>query len=109
MYPIRYMDFAATGESIRAARKRAKLTQGELARRLGMSRATLSRIENGTIEELGIRKFAQLCDRLGLELLVRPRRPPTLQEAYEQSRRERQEAFRETDEAIAKLKPDPHG
>lgn len=109
MHRIRHMDFAATGEAIRAARKQAKLTQGELAQRLGMSRATLSRIENGTIEELGIRKFAQLCDRLGLELSVRPRRPPILQEAYEQNRRERQEAFRETDEALGKLKPDARG
>jgi HTH-type transcriptional regulator / antitoxin HipB len=103
------MDFAAAGETIRAARKQATLTQGELARRLGMSRATLSRIENGTIEELGIRKFAQLCDRLGLELSVRPRRPPTLQEAYEQNRRERQEAFRETDATLARLKPNARG
>ena len=109
MYRIRYMNFAATGESIRAARKQAKLTQGELAQRLGMSRATLSKIENGTIEELGIRKFAQLCDRLGLELSVRPRRPLTLQEAYEQNRRERQQAFRETDASLAKLKPDADG
>ncbi|HEY3756779.1 MAG TPA: helix-turn-helix transcriptional regulator [Opitutaceae bacterium] len=103
------MNFASTGEFIRAARKQAKLTQAELAQRLRMSRATLSRIENGTIEELGIRKFAQLCDRLGLELAVRPRRPPTLQEAYEQNRRDRQEAFRATDEVLAKLKPDARG
>ena len=103
------MNFAEAGTSIREARKKTKVTQGELARRLGMSRATISKIENGTIEEIGIRKFAQLCDRLGLEISVRPRRPPTLNEAYEQNRQERKEAFRQTDATLAKMKPDAHG
>ena len=109
MHRIRYMNFAETGALIREARQKTKVTQGELARRLGMSRATISKIENGTIEEIGIRKFAQLCDRLGLEISVGLRRPPTLNEAYEQNRRERQEAFRQTDATLAKMKPDARG
>jgi HTH-type transcriptional regulator/antitoxin HipB len=103
------MDFAETGTLIRTARCKAGWTQGELARRLGMSRATISKLENGTIEELGVRKLAQLCDRLGLDLSVRQRRPPTLQEAYEKNRQERREAFRETDATLANLKPDARG
>lgn len=103
------MDFAETGILIREAREKAGLTQAELARRLRMSRATISRIENGTIEELGVRKLAQLCDRLGLEISVHPRRPLTLHEAYEKNRAERRVALRETDEVLAKLKPDSGG
>jgi HTH-type transcriptional regulator/antitoxin HipB len=103
------MNFALTGQLIRDAREKSDLTQAELARRLGMSRATISRLENGTIEELGVRKLALLCDRLGLEIVVRPRRPPILHEAYEQNRRERRDALRETDEVLKNLKPDARG
>ena len=103
------MDFTEAGILIRQARGKAGLTQAALASRLHMSRATISKIENGTIEELGIRKLAHLCDRLGLEISVRPRRALTLHEAYEKNRQERREAFRETDAALAQLKPDPRG
>lgn len=106
MYRIRYMDFAETGRVIRDARKQAGLTQAELARRLGMSRATLSQLENGTIGDLGIRKLALIGDRLGLEVILRPRRPITLHEAYARNREEREAAFRETDKILANLNPE---
>lgn len=105
MHRIRYMDFAQTGTMIRDARKQAGLTQAELARRLGMSRATISQLENGVIGDLGIRKLAQIGDRLGLEIAIRPRRPLTLHEAYARNREERQAAFRETDTILANLNP----
>ena len=101
------MNLTETGEILRSARRTAGLTQAELARRLGMSRATLSQLENGVIGDLGIRKVALICDRLGLEILVRPRRVMTLQEAYSRNRQERQAAFRETDNLLASLKPGP--
>lgn len=103
------MNFAETGQLIREAREKAGLTQTALARPFHMSRATISRLENGTIEELGVRKLAQLCDRLGLEITVRPRHAPTLHEAYEKNRRERHDALRETDETLKNLKPDARG
>ena len=105
MYRIRYMDFAQTGLVIQAARKHAGLTQADLAGRLGMSRATLSQLENGVIGDLGIRKVAQIADRLGLEITIQPRRPLTLHEAYARNRAERQAAFRETDSILAHLNP----
>ena len=64
MYFIRYMNLAEAGLLIRTARRRAGMTQAELAARLHMSRATISQLENGIIGELGIRKIAQICDRL---------------------------------------------
>ena len=101
------MNLTETGEIFRSARRTAGLTQAELARRLAMSRATLSQLENGVIGDLGIRKVALICDRLGLEILVRPRRALTLQEAYSRNREERQAAFQETDSLLANLKPSP--
>ena len=100
------MNFANTGALIREARQKQGLTQAVLAKQLGMSRATISQLENGTIAELGVRKIAQLCDRLGLEVRVEPRRAPTLHEAYTKNREERQAAFKETDRVLSKLKPD---
>jgi HTH-type transcriptional regulator/antitoxin HipB len=104
------MNFADAGVLIRESRRRAGLTQAELAKRLKMSRATISRLESGTIQELGIRKFAQVADRLGLEITVRPKRARlTLHEAYAQNRAERASAFKETDAVVANLKEPFHG
>jgi transcriptional regulator with XRE-family HTH domain len=103
------MSFSAIGSIIRDARKQAGLTQAELARRLRMSRATISQLENGVIGDLGIRKLAQISDRLGLEISIRPRRPLTLHEAYARNRAERQAAFEETDKIIANLNPTKSG
>ncbi|PIE00055.1 MAG: transcriptional regulator [Thiothrix nivea] len=68
------------GAVIRDSRKEKQLTQSELSERLGMSRATLSALENGTISELGIRKVLAICSVLGLELVIQPqvRKRPTL-------------------------------
>lgn len=95
MYRLGYMNFADVGTKIRSAREKNGLTQMEVARSLGMSRATISKLENGTIQELGIRKIAKLCSRLGLDIVVVQRRPPTLHEAYEANRAERREAFQQ--------------
>ncbi|MFN0303314.1 MAG: helix-turn-helix transcriptional regulator [Burkholderiales bacterium] len=76
------------GEKIRCARKGAALSQAEIARRLGMSRATISAIENGTVAEIGIRKVMALCAVLGLEIEVAARRArPTLNELRDEARR----------------------
>ncbi len=68
------------GATIRNTRKGRQMTQAELSELLGMSRATLSALENGTVNELGIRKVIAICSVLGLELVVQPqtRKRPTL-------------------------------
>jgi HTH-type transcriptional regulator / antitoxin HipB len=75
------MDIVELGNALRNARRENGLSQARLATSLGMSRATISGIENGSIAEIGIRKVAALCAAVGLELTVQaqPRRP-TLQE-----------------------------
>jgi transcriptional regulator with XRE-family HTH domain len=67
------MDLAEVGQIAREARKKRHLTQDQVAKPLRMGRATLSRLENGIVDEIGIRKVMALCDQLGLELVVRPR------------------------------------
>ncbi len=75
------MQFDDIGQRIGLARKDKKLTQQALAAQLGMSRATLSGIERGSIPEIGMRKMMALCAALGLELVVQARsRRPTLQQ-----------------------------
>jgi HTH-type transcriptional regulator / antitoxin HipB len=73
------------GEQIRRERKRRKLSQADLAGLLGMSRATISQIENGIVQEVGVRKLIRILEVLDLELRVRPAGvPPTLDELREE-------------------------
>jgi len=73
------MNMTEAGAAIRAARKASSRSQGELAASVGMSRATISAIENGTIIEIGVRKLAALCAAVGLDIYVGPRQQrPTL-------------------------------
>lgn len=73
------------GREIRKARKLRKLSQADLAKGLGMSRSTISQIESGTVQEIGVRKLIRILDSLGLELRIRPAAsPPTLEELQEE-------------------------
>jgi transcriptional regulator with XRE-family HTH domain len=73
------MNLPEIGLLLREARRRSKRTQGELAQTLGMSRATLSALEGGRCEEIGIRKLTALLEAVGLDLMVGPRKMrPTL-------------------------------
>lgn len=92
------MNFADAGQKIRASRLAAGLSQAALAKELRMSRTTISQIETGVIGEIGVRKLALLCDRLGLQLrLDMPARGrPTLHDVYAQNRQQRNEAYETT-------------
>lgn len=73
------------GENIRKERKRQKISQDNVAKTLGMSRSTISQIESGIVQDIGIRKLIRILDLLGLELRIRPAgAPPTLDELKEQ-------------------------
>jgi transcriptional regulator with XRE-family HTH domain len=62
------------GVYLRSARKRAGLSQLQLAEPLGMSRATISAIESGRCTEIGAAKLLALLEMTGLEVSVRERR-----------------------------------
>lgn len=82
------MELDEIGQVISKARKSKKLSQQSLAQQLGMSRATISGIENGTVPEIGVRKILAICAALGLELLAQERtKRPTLQQLMKESHR----------------------
>jgi len=83
------MEFDEIGLMIRQARKSKKLSQQMLGQQLGMSRATLSGIENATVPEIGIRKILSLCGALGLELVAQEKSSrPTLQQLMKENQQE---------------------
>ena len=83
-------NFIAIGIAVRSARKAHGLSQAELATPLGMSRATISAIENGTFTDLGVRKLAAVCAAVGLEFAVAERNQyPTYHELKEARNAER--------------------
>jgi DNA-binding XRE family transcriptional regulator len=60
------------GQVISDARKDEKITQQELATRIGTNKTYISRIEKGVIEP-GIGTFCRIIDALGLKMeIVRP-------------------------------------
>ena len=60
------------GQVISDARKEEKITQQELAARIGTNKTYISRIEKGIIEP-GIGTFSRIIDALGLKMeIVRP-------------------------------------
>jgi HTH-type transcriptional regulator / antitoxin HipB len=75
------MDLDTIGTLFKEARRQSRRTQVEIARPLGMSRATLSALESGRCEEIGVRKLTALLQSVGLDLYVAPRGArPTLEE-----------------------------
>ena len=75
------------GEQIREARKKRHVSQAEVARALGMSRTTIGQIENGTVQEIGVRKLIRVLEFFSLELRVRSAgKPPTLDELRKEDR-----------------------
>ena len=73
------------GKEIRVERKKRKLSQADLAKLLRMSRTTISQVESGTVQDIGVRKLIRILEVLGLELRVRRAgAPPTLDELREE-------------------------
>jgi transcriptional regulator with XRE-family HTH domain len=81
------MNMQQIGLILREARKTSGQSQQDVAKPLGMSRATISAIENGTVGEIGVRKLMALCASLGLSMHVAvPEKRPTLFELREENR-----------------------
>jgi transcriptional regulator with XRE-family HTH domain len=82
------LDLSSIGGKIAQRRKTLQLSQAALARKAGVSRATLDALENGRTGELGFSKVTRLLAALGLELTLQtasaPR--PTLDELMQEDR-----------------------
>jgi transcriptional regulator with XRE-family HTH domain len=62
----RAADAASLGHIVREQRARLRLTQSELAQRVGVSRSAISELEAGRIEQPRASVFARLATALGL-------------------------------------------
>jgi transcriptional regulator with XRE-family HTH domain len=82
------LDLMSIGGQIAQRRKTLKLSQGALARKAGVSRATLDALENGRAGELGFSKITKLLAALGLELTLQAAssQRPTLDELMQEDR-----------------------
>jgi len=82
------LDLISIGSQIAERRKTLKLSQAALARKAGVSRATVDALENGRTGELGFSKVTKLLAALGLELTLRRAslQRPTLDELMQEDR-----------------------
>ena len=82
------VDLISIGIQIAKRRKTLKLSQAELARKAGVSRATLDALENGRAGELGFSKLTKLLTAVGLELALQAAtsQRPTLDELMQEDR-----------------------
>lgn len=79
------MDLQDLGKELKKRRHEKKWSQDTLEEYSGISKRTISKIENGFIEEVGIRKVTTLLDLLDVELALRPKgRPKTLEELQDE-------------------------
>lgn len=75
------MTLEELGKEIKLLRKNKKWSQSDLEEYSGITKRTLSKIENGFIDEVGIKKVETILHLLGAEFAIRPKgRPRTLDE-----------------------------
>ena len=73
------------GKQIKILRKEKKWSQDDMEQYSGITKRTISKIENGFIDEVGIKKVEQIIDLLGMEFSLRPKgRPKTLEELQDE-------------------------
>ena len=82
------LTISSIGSQVAVKRKALRLSQSELAKKAGISRATLDALENGRSGELGYSKITNLLSALGLELKLQEAssQRPTLDQLIEEDR-----------------------
>ncbi|MDX3959062.1 helix-turn-helix transcriptional regulator [Aliarcobacter skirrowii] len=69
------MILSELGKTIKDLRKQKGLSQESLAEQSGISRATLSKLENGYIANISIVTINQILSFLGYEIDIKPSNP----------------------------------
>ncbi len=81
------MNLEEIGKEIKLLRKQKNWSQDDLEQYSGITKRTISKIENGFIDEIGIKKVELILDLLGMEFSIRPKnRPKTLEELQDEQR-----------------------
>ena len=68
------MEYWEIGKKIKELRKRKGFTQEELARRVGISRQTLSNLERGLLGRITVATLIHVLHQLGYELDIKERK-----------------------------------
>lgn len=75
------MNLKDLGQKIKELRKNKNISQAQLEDYSNITKRTISKIENGFIEEVGIKKVETILDLLGYEFNIRLKdRPKTLED-----------------------------
>ena len=75
------MDFKEFGKNIAKLRKEQNISQTILCKDIGISRATLSSLENGRGVDIGFKKILDIVDYLGYEINLKTKSPfPSFEE-----------------------------
>lgn len=83
------MQYWEIGPSIRELRKEKGITQAELAVAVGVSRVTLSKLENGKLAGISIGVILSILERFDREIsFIEPAALPTLEELAERKKNE---------------------
>ena len=69
------MNLLDLGNNIKKLRKEKNITQEELAKMANISRATLSKLENGNIAQVSIVTLNDILNHIGYELDIKPSNP----------------------------------
>ena len=73
------------GLEMKSLRKAKKWSQNDLENYSGITKRTISKVENGFSAEVGIKKVETLLDLLGFEFCLREKgRPRTLEELQDE-------------------------
>lgn len=77
---LRLMKPFEVGLQVAAGRRRAKISQEDFARKLGVSRKTVSDLERGVVEHVSLKTAMAALALAGFVLYSARRRPPTMEE-----------------------------
>lgn len=81
------MTLLELGVQIKTLRREKKWSQDDMEKYSGITKRTISKIENGFIDEVGIKKVEMILDLLGVEFSLRQKgRPKTLEELQDERR-----------------------
>ena len=75
------MTLEELGKQIKTLRKEKKWSQDDMEQYSNITKRTISKIENGFIDGVGMKKVETILDLLDMEISLRPKgRPRTLEE-----------------------------
>jgi transcriptional regulator with XRE-family HTH domain len=81
------MTLEELGSEIKKQRKAKRYSQDDMQKYSAITKRTISKIENGFIDEVGIKKVEMILDILGYEFCIREKgRPKTLEELQDEGR-----------------------